>query len=430
MGACGKGLLRWSVTACVEIPDAQGEVPHAAVSYRTPAHGVTPFCMRFLPNAQACACMGHGCSGPGGEDDGLLSVDRACRQGRVSTGSFRHAHFCAARFRCGIPNVKSAEKDHARTGSMDKGGAVDRPSAFFPQTEYSTRRKGHLDNAVHLKGGNVFGQVLSEEEKARQLEADRHAAWNEIRNSLPALGMVMGLSMLANSGNGRGTAQLAGQGAADALEALGTWRMMEQVRRRQQGADRRDEAEREERNAQRRWENSMAERRLALDAARSGLKERDGIFEEAAAGPGQGMDPHGGKRSSYGRSPASRRRIDRMKRSMASARGGADGTMGDGAEAIGGPAAIPENRRMEYARAAEPAHAAPMRKTAIRRKEGLPAAGAMSQGAGTGPETAQAVTGSGTGMEGALPPGVTLTESPAGGYRSMLELLQRRGFRF
>ncbi len=106
-------------------------------------------------------------------------------------------------------------------------------------------------------------------EQARQLEADRQAAWNGMKNDLPALGLIAGLSMLANNHSGRSAGELIGLAGGDALDAYGTWQKLQEAKRMQ---ERRDAAEREEKEAaarQRQWENSMAEKKLGLEAAKT-----------------------------------------------------------------------------------------------------------------------------------------------------------------
>ena len=103
--------------------------------------------------------------------------------------------------------------------------------------------------------------------EAEQAAQDRQTAFAGMKDNLPALGLIAGLSMLARNNGSRSVGQLIGQAGGDALNAYGTWRKMEDVKARQKQLDDIAKEEREYGRSQDAIRNDMAERKFALDAA-------------------------------------------------------------------------------------------------------------------------------------------------------------------
>ena len=62
--------------------------------------------------------------------------------------------------------------------------------------------------------------------EAEQAAQDRQTAFAGMKDNLPALGLIAGLSMLARNNGTRSVGQLIGQAGGDALGAYSTWRKM------------------------------------------------------------------------------------------------------------------------------------------------------------------------------------------------------------
>jgi len=104
--------------------------------------------------------------------------------------------------------------------------------------------------------------------EAQQAAQDRQTAFAGIKDNLPALGLIAGLSMLARNNGSRSVGQLVGQAGADALNAYGTWQKLEEARQRQKMLDEERKEEREYGRTQDAFRNDMAERKLAMEQAR------------------------------------------------------------------------------------------------------------------------------------------------------------------
>lgn len=100
---------------------------------------------------------------------------------------------------------------------------------------------------------------------AEQNAQDRQTAFQGIKDNLPALGLVMGLSMLARNNGTRSAGQLIGQGGADALNAYGTWQKIQEAKARQEKEDQWKLEDREYSRSQDAFKNSMEEKKFALD---------------------------------------------------------------------------------------------------------------------------------------------------------------------
>ena len=103
--------------------------------------------------------------------------------------------------------------------------------------------------------------------EAEQAAQDRQTAFAGMKDNLPALGLIAGLSMLARNNGTRSVGQLIGQAGGDALNAYGTWRKMQDIKDRQAQLDKIAAEEREYARSQDAIRNDMAERKFALDAA-------------------------------------------------------------------------------------------------------------------------------------------------------------------
>lgn len=136
--------------------------------------------------------------------------------------------------------------------------------------------------------------------EAEQAAQDRQTAFQGIKDNLPALGLIAGLSMLARNNGSRSVGQLIGQAGGDALNAYGTWRKMEDVKARQKQLDDIAKEEREYARSQDAIRNDMAERKFAMDAANMAFNQdmarqrlgmegaRLAMARQAAANPGLG----------------------------------------------------------------------------------------------------------------------------------------------
>ncbi|MBP3730713.1 MAG: hypothetical protein J6I40_04495 [Mailhella sp.] len=101
--------------------------------------------------------------------------------------------------------------------------------------------------------------------QAEQRSADQQTAFQGMKDNLPALGLIAGLSMLAHNNGSRSVGQLIGQGGADALSAYGTWQKMQEIKKRQEQEDAWRLEDRQNAQKQQEWANSMAERKFGLD---------------------------------------------------------------------------------------------------------------------------------------------------------------------
>ena len=104
--------------------------------------------------------------------------------------------------------------------------------------------------------------------EAEQAAQDRQTAFAGMKDNLPALGLIAGLSMLARNNGSRSVGQLIGQAGGDALGAYSTWRKMEDVKARQKQLDDIAKEEREYGRSQDAIRNDMAERRLSMEQAK------------------------------------------------------------------------------------------------------------------------------------------------------------------
>ncbi len=104
---------------------------------------------------------------------------------------------------------------------------------------------------------------------AEQNAQDRQTAFQGIKDNLPALGLVMGLSMLARNNGTRSVGQLIGQGGADALNAYGTWQKIQEAKARQEMLDKERAEQREYDRSQDAFKNQMEEKKFGLDAMKT-----------------------------------------------------------------------------------------------------------------------------------------------------------------
>ena len=104
--------------------------------------------------------------------------------------------------------------------------------------------------------------------EAEQKAQDQQTAFQGMKDNLPALGLIMGLSMLARNNGTRSVGQLIGQAGGDALSAYGTWRKMEDIKAQQKQLDDIAKEEREYGRSQDAIRNDMAERRLSMEQAK------------------------------------------------------------------------------------------------------------------------------------------------------------------
>ena len=104
--------------------------------------------------------------------------------------------------------------------------------------------------------------------EAEQAAQDRQTAFAGMRDNLPALGLIAGLSMLARNNGSRSVGQLIGQAGADALGAYSTFQKMQEIKARQKQLDDIAKEEREYARSQDAIRNDMAERKFGLEQAK------------------------------------------------------------------------------------------------------------------------------------------------------------------
>lgn len=104
--------------------------------------------------------------------------------------------------------------------------------------------------------------------EAEQAAQDRQTAFAGMKDNLPALGLIAGLSMLARNNGTRSVGQLIGQAGGDALNAYGTWRKMQDVKDRQAQLDKIAAEEREYGRSQDAFRNDMALKQFGLQEAK------------------------------------------------------------------------------------------------------------------------------------------------------------------
>lgn len=111
-----------------------------------------------------------------------------------------------------------------------------------------------------------FGQA-SPFAEADQKAQDQQAAFQGMRDNLPALGLIAGLSMLARNNGNRSVGQLVGAAGGDALNAYGTWQKMQEAKKRLEMEDQWKKDEREYQRGQDALRNALAERKFGLEEA-------------------------------------------------------------------------------------------------------------------------------------------------------------------
>ena len=104
--------------------------------------------------------------------------------------------------------------------------------------------------------------------EAEQAAQDRQTAFAGMKDNLPALGLIAGLSMLARNNGSRSVGQLIGQAGGDALNAYGTWRKMQDIKDRQAQLDKIAAEEREYARSQDAFRNDMALKQFGLQEAK------------------------------------------------------------------------------------------------------------------------------------------------------------------
>ena len=104
--------------------------------------------------------------------------------------------------------------------------------------------------------------------EAEQAAQDRQTAFAGMRDNLPALGLIAGLSMLARNNGSRSVGQLIGQAGGDALNAYGTWRKMQDIKDRQAQLDKMAAEEREYARSQDAFKNDLAMKQFGLQEAK------------------------------------------------------------------------------------------------------------------------------------------------------------------
>jgi len=112
-----------------------------------------------------------------------------------------------------------------------------------------------------------FGQA-SPFAEADQKAQDQQAVFQGMRDNLPALGLIAGLSMLARNNGNRSVGQLVGAAGGDALNAYGTWQKMQEAKERQEMLDKERADERDYQRGQDALRNDMAERKFGLEEAK------------------------------------------------------------------------------------------------------------------------------------------------------------------
>lgn len=115
----------------------------------------------------------------------------------------------------------------------------------------------------------IFGQPAATPfDEANQRTQDQQQAFAGIKDNLPALGLIAGLSMLARNNGSRSVGQLIGQAGSDALGAYGTWQKIEQAKARQKMLDDIAAEERQYNRSQDAFQNDMAMRKFWLEEAK------------------------------------------------------------------------------------------------------------------------------------------------------------------
>ena len=104
--------------------------------------------------------------------------------------------------------------------------------------------------------------------EAEQKAQDQQTAFQGMKDNLPALGLIMGLSMLAGNNGTRNVGQLMGQAGGDALNAYSTFQKMEEARKRQKQMDEERAEERDYARSKDALRNDMAERKFGLEQAK------------------------------------------------------------------------------------------------------------------------------------------------------------------
>lgn len=104
--------------------------------------------------------------------------------------------------------------------------------------------------------------------EAEQAAQDRQTAFAGMKDNLPALGLIAGLSVLARNNGTRSVGQLIGQAGGDALNAYGTWRKIEDAKARQKQLDDIAREEREYGRTQDAFKNDLAMKQFALQEAK------------------------------------------------------------------------------------------------------------------------------------------------------------------
>jgi len=104
--------------------------------------------------------------------------------------------------------------------------------------------------------------------EAEQAAQDRQTAFAGMKDNLPALGLIAGLSMLARNNGTRSVGQLIGQAGGDALNAYGTWRRIQDAKDRQAQLDKIAAEEREYGRSQDAFKNDLAMKQFALQEAK------------------------------------------------------------------------------------------------------------------------------------------------------------------
>ncbi len=104
--------------------------------------------------------------------------------------------------------------------------------------------------------------------EAEQKAQDQQTAFQGMKDNLPALGLIMGLSMLARNNGTRNVGQLMGMAGGDALNAYSTFQKLEEARKRQKQLDEERKEDREYQRSQDAFRNDMAERKFGLEQAK------------------------------------------------------------------------------------------------------------------------------------------------------------------
>ena len=125
--------------------------------------------------------------------------------------------------------------------------------------------------------------------EANRQAADRANAWEAIKGNLPALGLMAGLSMLANNNGSRSFGQLVGRAGADALGGLGNMMQAQNAMeryRQQQNMAMAEAARKRQKDA---WDMGMQAAQFGLDRDELALKRANHDAELAGWRMLQGM---------------------------------------------------------------------------------------------------------------------------------------------